>query len=139
MQTNHKKIKDIVYKKYTKQTYIQYPDISYQEASMLVALRSQCVKQVKGNFHTFYQHDKMCPLCLRSEDTQQHCLECPKLARAKQQLKKHVEYNHIYSKEVSEQKEVASMFLTLLETRDRLLQDGLPGAFNTGPNIVHCV
>ena len=78
----------------------------------------------------------MCPLCMKFEDTQKHCIECPKLKSVRDQFKEHINYDHIFSSCELEQQAVASLFLNILETRQRLIQEGLPGTWNTGPDIV---
>ena len=70
---------------------------------------------------------------MKSEDTQEHCLECPKLKNIIQPTETHIAYNQIYSQIESEQKEVASLFLNILERRNLLLQEGLPGTETLDP------
>ena len=79
VQKTHSKIKDIQYDKFKKQEYLTNKSFSYNGASMLFALRSKTVKDIKCDMKSFSQNDKMCPLCLKTEDTQEHCMECPKL------------------------------------------------------------
>ena len=101
--------------------------LKYEEASLLFALRSQTVKNIKCNLKSFSQNDKMCPLCMKSEDTQEHCLQCPKLKNVQDKVQNHIDYNHIFSNCEVEQKAVAALFFTILEARQRLVQEGLPG------------
>ena len=70
---------------------------------------------------------KMCPLCMKCEDRQEHCLTCPKLKYLINQFEDHIEYNHIISNFKVEQKAGAALFFTILEVRRRLIQEGLPG------------
>ena len=109
------------------QNYLKNPEMKYEEATLLFALRSQTVKNIKLNIKTFSQNDKMCPLCMKVEDTQKHCIECPKLKSVRDQFKEHINYDHIFSSCELEQQAVASLFLNILETRQRLIQEGLPG------------
>ena len=127
IQRTHSKIKNIRYDHYKIQNYITNPKLKYEEASLLFALRSQTVKNIKCNLKSFSQNDKMCPLCMKSEDTQEHCLQCPKLKNVQDKVKNHIDYNHIFSNCEVEQKAVAALFFTILETRQRLIQEGLPG------------
>ena len=69
IQRTHSKIKNIRYDHYKIQNYITNSKLKYEEASLLFALRSQTVKNIKCNMKSFIQNDKMCPLCLKSEDT----------------------------------------------------------------------
>ena len=127
-QATHKKINCIKYEKLERQKYLESKELTLKEACMLVALRSHSVKEIKTNFKTFNKDDLLCPLCLRNEDTQEHCLECPKLKNIAENTNENIDYDHIYSDNVLAQKRVAAQFLLLLEERDRLLQAGLPGA-----------
>ena len=116
--------------KYELQGYLKSKEVSYAEATMLVRLRSQTICDIKSNFSSFYGSDKLCPLCKTSEDTQQHCMECTKIPSAENTLKTHIKYEHIHGA-VSQQKEVASLYLDLLGRRDALLQDSRPGTEQT--------
>ena len=132
-QSMHSKVKDIKYEKFTCQEYLKSAKFSFEEASMLVALRSKTVKDIKSNIRSFSQNDLLCPLCMKSVDTQEHCLECPKLKIIIKPTEKHLEYNQIYSQSESEQKAIVSLFLTILEKRNQLLQEGLPGTETLDP------
>ena len=59
--------------------------------------------------------------------TQKHCIECPKLKSVRDQFKDDIKYDHIFSSCELEQQAVASLFLNILETRQRRIQEGLPG------------
>ena len=71
--------------------------LSFDEASLVFAMRSRTVKDIKCNIKTFSQNDKMCPLCMKAEDTQEHCMECPKMKNIQKQFENHIQYNHIFS------------------------------------------
>ena len=129
-QKLHKKIDKIVYEKYETQSYLKSKEVSYAEATMLVRLRSHTVCDIKSNFSSFYGSDNLCPLCKSTEDTQQHCMECPKVSSATSTLNTHIEYDHIHGA-ISQQKEVASLYLDLLGQRDAQLQDSRPGTEQT--------
>ena len=132
-QVQHKKVEHIVYSKYETQTYLKSNELTHAEASLLVRLRSQTVCQIKNNFKSYYGSDSLCPLCKVAQDTQEHCMECPKLTSSANTSNAHIEYVHMNGN-VNQQKEVASLYLDLLDQRDALLQDSLPGTdFNTGP------
>ena len=127
VQKTHSKVKDMKYAEYKMQNYLKNSEMKYEEATLLFALRSQTAKDIKLNTKTFSQNDKMCPLCLKFEDTQKHCIECPKLKSVRDQFKDDIKYDHIFSNCELEQKAVASLFFSILETRQRLIQEGLPG------------
>jgi 5-methylcytosine-specific restriction endonuclease McrA len=126
LQSNHSKVKDIRYEKLTCQEYLKSPKYTFNEASTLFALRSQTVKNIKANIRSFSQNDQLCPLCFKLEDNQEHCLKCPKLKSIKP-TENHIEYNHIFSRSESEQHAIANLFVSILERRNLLLQEGLPG------------
>ena len=79
LQANHSKVKHIKYEKFETQEYLKSPKYTFKEASTLLALRSRTVNIIKANSRLFSQNDLLCPLCLKDEDTQEHCLNCPKL------------------------------------------------------------
>ena len=85
------------------------------------------------NMKSFSQNDKVFPLCLKTEDTQEHCMECPKLKHLQNKSDNQIQYNHIFSKSEQEQKAVTNLFLRILETRQSLIQEGLPGAVTLYP------
>ena len=135
LQSKHSKVKDIEYKEYACQGYIKSSKFRFEESTVLAALRSKTVSDIKSNIRSFSQNDLLCPLCMKSEDTQEHCLECPKLKNVKKPTEKHIVYNQIYSQSESEQQEIASLFLTILERRNLLLQEGLPGTETLDPPL----
>ena len=131
LQANHSKVKHIKYEKFETQEYLKSPKYTFKEASTLLALRSRTVNNIKANTHLFSQNDLLCPLCLKDEDTQEHCLNCPKLIR---QNENHLEYNDIFSSNESVQHEIANQFVNILERR-QLLQDGRPGTETLDPAL----
>ena len=109
------------------------------------------MRGIKNNFHTFY-NEIQCELCKQSADTQEHCMSCPKLFTVLNESTSHIKYDHIYGA-VTEQRDIAQLYLRLLQRREELLKDHddqdqedqqeededdilcLPGAFqNTGPS-----
>ena len=135
-QSTHKKVEQLYYKALEAQEYITSKHVNKKEAVILVALRSQTVRQVKQNFHNQLINDKMCPLCNKFEDTQKHCMECEKLLTVRSDFNEHIQYNHINGS-LEQQKEVAALYVALLAAREGLLlTDSLPGTHNTGPGNV---
>ena len=128
-------MKDIEYDKYACQEYIKSSKFRCEESTVLAALRSKTVSDIKSNIRSFSQNDMLCPLCMKSEDTQEHCLECPKLKNVIIPTEKHIKYEQIYSQSESEQQAVASLFLNILERRNLLLQEGLPGTETLDPPL----
>ena len=96
-QFTHKKMKHIQYDKFEAQEYLEKTSIlSNKEAKIITALRSQTVRGINNNCHSFYNVDIQCKLCLQSLDSQEHCVECPKILEKVKPLKKHILYEHIY-------------------------------------------
>ena len=89
---------------------------------MITALRSQTVRGIRNNFHSFYNNNIKCQLCLQSLDTQEHCIECPKILEKTHSMKKHISYEHIYGN-VHQQKDIAQLYIVILKIREDLLQD----------------
>ena len=135
LQAKHSKVKDIEYEKYACQEYIKSSKFRCEESTVLAKLRSKTVSDIKSNIRSFSQNDMLCPLCMKSEDTQEHCLECPKLKNVIKPSEKHIKYEQIYSQSESEQQAVASLFLNILERRNLLLQEGLPGTETLDPPL----
>ena len=132
-QSQHSKVKDIEYEQYACQGYMKNKQFSFEESSLLVALRSKTLSNIKSNIKSFSQNDNLCPLCFKSEDTQMHCLECPKLKSTIKTTEKNIEYKQIFSKCEMQQKAVPSLFLAILDKRTKLLQEGLPGTETLDP------
>ena len=78
LQDKHKKVKHIPFvglgnpKKYRKHKYF-----SNKMSSLLFNLRCQTVKNVRNNFHKYYNNDILCKLgCTQEIDSQEHMLSC---------------------------------------------------------------
>ena len=154
----HKKNKNLIIffgvvfdNKLKTQEYIKSPKITNKEAEILIALRSQTIRGIRSNFHTFYKSDIQCRLCLESPDTQEHCMQCPRILARFGPIKRHMKYKHIFG-QIQEQKEIAWLYTNLLSLREELLQEQddqddeddpddeedndlvcRPEAYNTGP------
>ena len=126
----HSKVKDIAYTDLEKpQSYLCSSKFSNKQTAMLVNLRSKCTRGFKKNFATAYTGNIMCPLCEQTEDSQEHVLNCHvlkehmsdehKLAAAK------ATYADIYGT-IEEQQNIASVFLSAVHTRERLLEPQEP-------------
>ena len=64
-QSQHSKVKDIEYEQYACQGYMKNKQFSFEESSLLVALRSKTLSNIKTNIKSFSQNDNLCPLCLK--------------------------------------------------------------------------
>ena len=81
--TTSSKTKILKYNHLRMQDYLKSELFSPNEVSILVALRSKCLKGIKGNFKNMHQMCQHCPLQCSKEtpalDTQDHLLECSAL------------------------------------------------------------
>ena len=116
----HEKVKYIVYTKLETQPYLKTSIITNKEAEILTALRSQTVRGIKNNFHSFYENDQQCPLCKSAQDTQEHCMVCPKIVEKMDTVSKHMKYEHIFGS-LLEQKEVAHTYLQIINIRKGIM------------------
>ena len=94
-QSTHMKVKHILYEKFELQEYLRSHKFTNKEAATLVALRSNTVRHLKDNFHSYYSNDILCPLCKNENDTQLHCLTCPKILESMEATTHHLSYDNI--------------------------------------------
>ena len=95
-------------------------NIFNKEAEIITALRSKTLRGIKTNFHTQYSDNLDCNLCGLFLDTQEHCMMCPKILNNIDIQKEHIKYEHIFGT-IEEQKEVAILYLQLVNCREELL------------------
>ena len=135
VQTSHSKICNIRYEELKMQPYLRSHMLNNHEVSLLFALRSRTVRNVKRNFPGQYGQDMMCQLGCGSDETQEHLLKCDKLSENKIRTK-HAVYEHLFG-DHGEQVAITRVFDSLLGERERLLQatPSLPVA-QTGPDIM---
>ena len=75
IKQTHSKVKEFPYEKLETQSYLISPLFSNNSVNLLFPLRSRTV-DCKLNFKNRYKEmDVLCPLCVDSEDSQQHMLE----------------------------------------------------------------
>ena len=98
----------------------QSAQITIKEAELITALCSRTLRGIKANFHTQYSENLNCNLCELYTDTQEHCMNCPKILLSIEVEKEHITYDHIFGTTIQE-KEVAQLYLKLLERREYLL------------------
>ena len=78
-QKMHSKIKDIEYKKFETQGYMNSPLFTNDEVNLLYRIRSRALN-CKANFKNRYKNDNLlCILCNEEQCTQQHILLCKAL------------------------------------------------------------
>ena len=102
----------------------------------MTALRSHCLRGIKGNFKKMYQNNLYCPLKCNtenlSEDTQSHTLVCQGLRDPQDLIKVNMEY---MTGSVQEQNQLVKQFSILykrrlkkLEEQEEVSSSSLPGA-----------
>ena len=127
-QQSHSKVKNIVYENLETQPYLKSPIFSNEETSLLFALRTRTAMTFRGNFSHLYGGKVECPLKCENQslhepafkDSQEHLLWCervklqnPIIAQGK------AEYSDIFA-HVNRQKEVITMYLMLIEEREKI-------------------
>lgn len=126
-QAGHEKGRLLEHENLSKpQDYLLTNLLTNKQASLLYNLRCETVSGIRDNFHRQYS-DIKCQLCLLEVDTQSHVLCCPFI---KNQCKEYssLPYDFIHGN-LEEQVAITSLYSSLLEVRDRLLDEGagLPG------------
>ena len=126
------KVRGMKYNKLQLQPYLQ-SNLTDDEKSMLTAIRSKCVRDIKGNFPNMHKVCQHCPMNCNTEepqlDTQEHVLECAKLGGSNVDI----EFMHA---SVVEQSQLVREFSKLMKVRSSMLEDAnnatgaccLPGA-----------
>ena len=80
---SHDKVRHIEYTDMNKaQDYITSRQFSNKQISLLFNLRCQSVRNIKNNFHTFYNNKIDCPFkCFEQVDYEEDILKCDKLVK----------------------------------------------------------
>ena len=134
-QQTHSKVCNICYYEFKTQPYMKSHILSNHEVSLLFALRSRTIRNIKRNFPVQNQQDTKCQLGCDVEETQEHILECVRVSGNKFR-DTNILYNHLYG-DHKEQVAVTQVFDSLLQEREQLLLEqtahDLPVA-QTGPS-----
>ena len=99
------------------------PIFNDKEVSLLFALRSECVRECKANFRSYYKDSQeiFCILCTEKKiDNQQHVLECKVLSnncKSEELVKNKISYEDIF-KDTNKQKNVTALFMQLLQIKN---------------------
>ena len=130
LEATHSKVEQIKYKTLDTQPYLTNSNFTNQEAALLIALRSHTLRGIKMNFSSWYKPDLACPLkCEESQDSHEHLHLCKPVLDALSDNQKsaaeELNYNKIYGN-LEEQKEAATIFLGLVNTREKLLEATKP-------------
>ena len=135
IQAPHPKVNNIEYKSLLIQPYMISHEFNNPEVTMLTALRSHTIRNIKMNFSSWYKNDLSCSLKCQEiqqnqdEDSQQHLLVCntllSQLSQEQYKLIEGISYNDLYSNTVR-QKLAVTGFTWLLNIRERLLEATTP-------------
>ena len=127
----HKKVKHIEYKSLQLQPYLTSPNIHKEEAHVITACRSKCVKNVRSNFGKMFKNRLFCPLQCNKEnpqiDTQEHLLTCTTINISNTNK---LRIQDVFQ-ELEDQEKIGKLVFKILQKRARLideLETSLPGA-----------
>ena len=130
-QTGHSKDNEIEYSRLEIQQYLTNPKFNKRECELLFALRPHTVRVIKANTPSIYRNNMFCPLNCKSpnqQDEQEHLLKCKRLISElnseQSEIAQVVEYKYLFGN-THEQKAAVSIFMKLLEVRNRLLEENI--------------
>ena len=122
-QETHKKIKHIHYETLAIQNYLTNNLLNNNEANMLTAMRSHCVRGIKHNFPKMFKTNLNCPLnCVKETpyaDTQEHVLNCSSLRQTWDKTTPSMEF--MYG-DIMQQVQISQKFFSLMRDRTKLLE-----------------
>ena len=122
MQAGHKKGRQNHHENLNSpQKYLLTNMLTNKQVSLLFNLKCQSVNGIRDNFHQQYPGNLLCPLCSLELDTQSHILKCSVLKK-NTIINPEVEYEYIHGS-LEEQVMITTLYSSLLELRDRLLEE----------------
>ena len=136
-QSHHSKVKNIEFTQIKTQQYITSQLFSNVEAQTLFSLRTRMIN-CKSNFKNNYNEDDMiCPVCNNHYDSQENMLVCEGLTGDREE---NPMYSDICSPDIQKQKEIARVFVRLLDKRSEILENAqdplaLPGQWNVQKTV----
>ena len=121
-KSKHSKVLHISHKMMQMQDYLAPNEITNEEAKLIFQIRCRML-EVRTNYSGSYG-DLRCPLCNLSEDSQQHLLECDKLAEDEEGevATKKPEYNDIFSEKLKPKAEIARIIISRYKKRKKILK-----------------
>ena len=124
-QQTHSKVKFIIYEKLEIQEYMKSPKFSNEEVNLLHKLRSRTT-DCKENFKQKYIHSNLlCDLCKNENENQQHIMKCSVILnefKSNSLSIDKIEYEDIFSKNISKQKEITALYSHLFDTREEIVE-----------------
>ena len=133
LQQSHSKMSNVKYEKFDISQYLCSPLFNRDSRCLLLALRTRTVRGIKCDFPGLYK-DKMCPLGCGDLDTIQNILSCKILRQyhtSENIVSGEINFEDIFSHDVSKQKQVTNLYENLLQIRNNLLNS--PPVACTGP------
>ena len=133
LQQSHSKMSNVKYEKFDISQYLCSPLFNRDSRGLLLALRTRTVRGIKCDFPGLYK-DKMCPLGCGDLDTIQNILSCKILRQyhtSENIVSGDINFEDIFSHDVSKQKQVTNLYENLLQIRNNLLNS--PPVACTGP------
>ena len=135
LKESHSKVRENIYSDLKHmQPYFSNIKLSNRQISIMFALRSKTIRNIKSNFPNMYS-SLLCPLCKTEEDTQEHLFLCTVLQNILP-LTNHTVYDHMGG--ISDQQtDFLRAYKGYIKIRDELLDcsglgSSLPGLY-TGP------
>ena len=117
LQQSHSKYRDVKHTTLKMQPYMCDQTMSPEDISLLFALRTKSVRNIRADFNKMFNSD-LCPLCKRHVDTIPALFECEELQAVP---RSGAQYCDIFSPSVDIQREAVDQFRSLLQARDRIL------------------
>ena len=120
---NLKKIKNVCNEKFEMNQYFSSSILSTDQKKILFQLRSKMLP-LKSNYHNMYKDD-FCPLCvtIRQEyftDNQEHLLNCKVVNETAEVTEIEVDYNDIFSENISKQEKITIILDNKFNKRKKL-------------------
>ena len=118
IQQGHSKYKAVRHNDLRMQPYMIDQTMDPDDISLLFALRTKTVRNIRSDFGNMYGSD-LCPLCKQHVDTIPALLQCQELLAVPRTGAVHED---IFSPSVDLQKSAVIQFQALLQARDRILE-----------------
>ena len=118
----HSKVMKLSYSKLKMQKYLKgnKNNIKIEEAQMIFKLRSR-MADVKVNFRNKYEVLE-CDICKDEEETQKHILECDEILKNTNKNIKETEYDELFKDNVTNQTEIAKMFIENMKIKKQIIE-----------------
>ena len=118
LKSSHTKTQNL--SSYNLQAYLKSENLTYKQKQLLFSLRTRSIN-VKTNYKNKYKHSNLfCTLCEdKVVESESHLLEC-KSTKAQLGNIDDVEYEDIFSSEISRQEKVTKIFEKVIKLRQNL-------------------